>query len=78
MRIIGNFLWLLFGGLLYAFTYFIESLFFAITIVGIPIALQIFKIGLLCLWPFGAEIKKTPNPPSYIRIPLNILWIILG
>lgn len=43
MRIIGNFLWLLFGGLLYAFTYFIESLFFAITIVGIPIALQIFK-----------------------------------
>ena len=50
----------------------------AITIIGIPVALQTFKIGLLCLWPFGAEVRETEGPTGCIRIPLNILWIIFG
>ena len=50
----------------------------AITIIGIPVALQTFKIGLLCLWPFGAEVKDTKSPIGCIRIPLNILWIVFG
>ena len=78
MYTIRNILWLFFGGLIFATTYLVESFAFAITIIGIPIAWQIFKIGLLCLWPFGAEIKNTTSPPRYIRIPLNIIWIICG
>lgn len=52
MKIIGNLLWWIFGGLEAAYGYFTGSLALAITIIGIPIALQTFKIGLLCLWPF--------------------------
>lgn len=78
MKIIGNVLWWLFGGLEAAVGYFIGSLAVAMTIIGIPVALQTFKIGLLCLWPFGAEIKETESPSGCIRIPLNILWIIFG
>ncbi len=78
MKIIGNILWWLFGGLEAAVGYFIGSLAVAMTIIGIPVALQTFKIGLLCLWPFGAEIKETESPSGCIRIPLNILWIIFG
>lgn len=78
MKILGNLLWWLFGGLEAAIGYFTGSLAMAITIIGIPVALQTLKIGLLCLWPFGAEVKDTSSPTGCIRIPLNILWIIFG
>lgn len=78
MRFIGNLLWWLFGGLEAAIGYFTGSLAIACTIIGIPVALQTFKIGLLCLWPFGAEVKDTESPTGCIRIPLNLLWIIFG
>lgn len=75
---IGNLLWWLCGGLEAAIGYFTGSLAMAITIIGIPVAFQTFKIGLLCLWPFGAEVKNTKSPTGCIRIPLNILWIMFG
>lgn len=78
MKIIGNILWLVFGGFEAAIGYFTGSLAMAITIIGIPIALQTFKIGLLCLWPFGAKVKDTGSPSGCITIPLNILWLIFG
>lgn len=49
MRIIGNLIWWIFGGLESAICYFTGSLAVALTIIGIPVALQTFKIGLLCL-----------------------------
>lgn len=78
MKIIGNLLWLIFGGLEAAMGYFFGALILCLTIVGIPWALQIFKIGLLCLWPFGAKITKGDFPPGCLRIPLNILWFFCG
>lgn len=78
MRILGNLIWWIFGGLEAAIGYFIGSLVMALTIIGIPIAIQTFKIGLLCLWPFGAEVNSTDSPMGCLRIPLNILWIIFG
>lgn len=79
MRIIGNLLWWLFGGLEAALGYFTGSLALAITIVGIPAAIQTFKIGVLCLWPFGAEIQETNSPlKGCLLLPLNLLWIIFG
>ena len=78
MRISGNLIWLVFGGLEAAIGYFTGSLAMALTIVGIPWAMQTFKIGLLCLWPFGSKIESSDFPPGCLRIPLNILWFIFG
>ena len=78
MKILGNLIWWLFGGLEAAIGYFTGSLAMACTIIGIPVALQTFKIGLLCLWPFGATVKNTDSPTGCIRIPLNIIWLIFG
>ncbi len=78
MRILGNIIWWLFGGLEAAIGYFTGTLAIALTIIGIPAALQTFKIGLLCLWPFGAEITEKEEQTGCIRIPLNIIWIIFG
>lgn len=78
MRIIGNLLWWVFGGLEAAIGYFTGSLALALTIIGIPLALQTFKLGLLCLWPFGAQVVETNSPMGCIRLPLNLLWLIFG
>uniref|UniRef100_UPI004025B75E YccF domain-containing protein n=1 Tax=Prevotella sp. TaxID=59823 RepID=UPI004025B75E len=78
MRIIGNLLWWLFGGLEAAIGYFTGSLALACTIIGIPFALQTIKLGLLCLWPFGSTVRETDSPTGCIRIPLNIIWLICG
>lgn len=78
MRLLGNILWLVFGGLEAAIGYFTGALAIAITIVGIPWALQIFKIGVLCLWPFGSTVKDDPTQTSCLTLPLNVLWLIFG
>ena len=78
MKVLGNILWLLLGGLEAAIGYFTGALALAVTIIGLPWALQLFKIGLLCLWPFGAEVSKGDFPPGCLRIPLNLLWLICG
>lgn len=78
MNFLGNIVWWLFGGLEAAIGYFTGSLALALTIIGIPVAWQTFKIGLLCLWPFGTQVRKTDSPPGCIRLPLNLLWLICG
>lgn len=78
MKIIGNILWWIFGGLEAAIGYFTGSFALFCTIIGIPIALQTFKLGLLCLWPFGSRVVQSDTPPGCISIPLNILWLIFG
>lgn len=78
MKTIGNLLWLICGGLEAALGYFTGSLALAVTIVGIPWALQTFKMGLLCLWPFGAKVESTESAGGCLEISLNILWLICG
>ena len=78
MKIIGNLLWWLFGGIESAMCYFSGSLAMALTIVGIPFAIQTFKLGLLCLWPFGSRVTQGNSPTGCLRVPLNIIWFIFG
>ena len=56
MSILGNIIWILFGGLLAAFSWFLAGILCCITIVGIPFGLQHFKLAQLALIPFGARI----------------------
>ena len=53
MKILGNIIWLVFGGIEIAIEYVIGSLAMMITIIGIPFGLQSLKLGILALWPFG-------------------------
>ncbi len=78
MKFLGNLLWLIFGGLEIAIGYFSASLALAVTIVGIPWAVQTFKLGFLCLWPFGSEVRDCGSPVGCLSIPLNIIWFVFG
>jgi uncharacterized membrane protein YccF (DUF307 family) len=72
MKTFGNILWLLCGGLMAAFSWFIIGIIFYITIIGIPIANQCFKFGELTLTPFGKEVRL-----NFDKHPiLNTIWLI--
>ena len=75
MKLIGNLIWFLFGGLETAIGWFLAGVLCCITIVGIPIGLQAFKLAGLVLWPFGKEVNYGGGAGSLI---LNVIWIILG
>lgn len=78
MKFLGNLLWLLLGGLVIAFYYWIVGLLFCITIIGIPFGVQLMKIGGFALWPFGREVQLDTNDTGCLAIFMNALWILLG
>ena len=56
MKILGNIIWLFFGGLGISVEYFVSSLLLLITIIGIPWGKMHFRLMRLALAPFGKEI----------------------
>jgi len=54
---IMNIIWIFIGGIWIAITHLVFGFLFAITIIGIPFALQHFKLAGLALTPFGIEIR---------------------
>ena len=56
ISILMNVIWIFIGGIWIAITHLVFGVLFAITIVGIPFALQHFKLARLALTPFGKEI----------------------
>ena len=52
-----NIIWIICGGVEIALMHVWFGIIFCITIIGIPLGLQHFKMTLLALVPFGKEIK---------------------
>ncbi len=74
MRLLGNIIWILFGGLLSAILWFIAGVICCITFIGIPFGIQCFKIASFTIYPFGRDIEiKGFNIGSILG---NIIWII--
>ena len=78
MKVIGNIIWLIFGGAETAIEYFIASLGLMLTIIGIPFGLQTLKIGIFCIWPFGSRVRPSVGQPSCLSTIMNIIWFFLG
>lgn len=78
MKILGNILWLLLGGLETAIEYFLGSLVMMVTIIGIPFGLQSIKLGVFCLWPFGSKVVTKEGQPSCLSTLMNVIWFFVG
>ena len=78
MKLLGNIIWILFGGLIIALYYFMFGLLLCLTVVGIPFGLQLMKIAGFALWPFGHEVQAGPQDSGCLSVCMNILWIIFG
>lgn len=75
MSIIGNLIWFILGGIISGICWYIVGLMWCISIVGIPVGLQCFKLGSLSFFPFGKDIELSSKTSSIL---LNILWLIFG
>lgn len=76
MSLLGNIIWLIFGGFLTGLGYILGGLLLCLTIIGIPFGLQAIKLGTATMTPFGRQIIENDNPNSVINIILNVLWMI--
>jgi uncharacterized membrane protein YccF (DUF307 family) len=56
LHIIGNVIWIIFGGISLAIWHLIAGVLLCITIIGIPFGIQSFKMIPIALMPFGAEV----------------------
>jgi len=78
MKLLGNIIWLLFGGIIISIEYFAASLVLMVTIIGIPFGLQTLKLAVLALWPFGTEIRSGKSQPGCLYTLMNVLWLLTG
>lgn len=76
MSCLGNFIWIIFGGLVNSIAWLLAGVFWCITIVGIPIGLQCFKMASLQFAPFGKEVVTVDSGGG--SLILNVLWLIFG
>ncbi len=77
MSLLGNILWLIFGGLIAGLGYIVGGLLTCITIVGIPFGIQAMKIGVATFAPFGKQIVELPEANSPLRLILNVVWLVV-
>ncbi|MEG0293719.1 YccF domain-containing protein [Enterococcus sp.] len=75
MKVLGNIIWFLFGGFFGGLSWIAIGVLWCLTIIGIPVGLQCFKLASLSFWPFGKEVVYDASTTSLL---LNILWIIFG
>jgi uncharacterized membrane protein YccF (DUF307 family) len=77
MSVLGNLIWLIFGGFLAGMGYILGGLLLCLTIVGIPFGLQTIKIGMATFTPFRKEVRELENANSAGRVIFNMIWIVL-
>jgi len=77
MSLLGNIIWLIFGGFFAGLGYIFGGLMLCLTIIGIPFGVQSIKIGFATFTPFGKEVVEGANANSALRIIFNLIWIVL-
>ncbi|PSN18606.1 YccF domain-containing protein [filamentous cyanobacterium CCP5] len=77
MSLLGNIIWLIFGGFLTGLGYILGGLVLCLTIIGIPFGLQAIKLGGATMTPFGREIVEDDNPNGVLKLIFNLIWIVL-
>ena len=75
MKFLENLIWILCGGLLSALGWCFAGMLWCITIVGIPVGVQCFKLASLSLNPFGKDVVDEGGAVSCL---LNIIWFLVS
>lgn len=58
--VVLNALWFLFAGVWIFLTHVVAAVGLAVTIIGIPFAIQHVKLAMLALFPFGVRVRVRP------------------
>jgi len=73
MNALGNILWFVFAGFWQGIGWLLAGIICYLTVIGIPLGRQCFKIARLAFLPFGKEVTYGGGGPSLIA---NIVWLI--
>jgi len=77
MSLIGNIIWLIFGGFFAGLGYIIGGIILCITIIGLPLGLKAIKFGFTVMSPFGKAVQPTDGGDGCLPMVFNILWLVL-
>lgn len=77
LDLLGNILWIIFGGFFVFLGYMLGGLLLCLTIIGIPFGLAAFRIGFATLAPFGKRVVESPEAGHPLRMIFNVLWAVL-
>ena len=75
MKFIGNVIWIICGGLLSAIGWWLAGALWCITIIGIPVGVQCFKLSSISLNPFRKDVVDEGGAVSCL---LNIIWFFVS
>ena len=78
MTLLGNIIWFVCAGFWNWLTWTLAGIFWCLTILGIPMGRQCFKIARVAVWPFGKELAYSSYQESNASCLLNGLWFIFG
>lgn len=85
MRLLGNIIWFLFGGIFMGLSWWFFGLVALLSIIGIPWAKACFVIGQFTFFPFGKEAisrkalhKKEDIGTGTFGVIGNILWFVFA
>lgn len=73
MGCLGNIIWFLCGGLWQGLGWLLAGVLWSITIVGLPIGTQCFKMASLAFFPFGKEVVYGGGTVSLLA---NCIWLV--
>ena len=74
MRFISNIIWIIFGGLVLALLWLVLGILLCISVVGIPLGIQCFKMARLSFAPYGKRVEL-----HFMKHPVaNTLWAVLA
>lgn len=77
MSIVGNIIWLIFGGFLAGLGYILGGLVMCLTIVGIPFGLQAIQLGIATLAPFGKEVRANERASGPLSLIFDVVWVVV-
>ena len=76
MSLLGNLVWLVFGGFLAGLIYILGGALLCLTVVGIPFGLQAIRLGVATMAPFGKRLVAS-EPTGSFKILVDVIWILL-
>ena len=77
MSLLGNIIWLIFGGFIAGVGYIIGGLLLCLTIIGIPFGIKAIEFGFMVMLPFGKNVVNAPAGDGCVAMIFNIIWLVL-
>ncbi len=76
MSLLGNLIWLVFGGAIASLSYILAGFALCLTVVGIPFGIKAIQFGVMVLFPFGKVIDGGGSGTGCLAMAFNIIWLL--